>query len=148
MTTDLILAIVHHVLVFSLFGQLMAEAVLLRPGIQGADVARLARLDAGYGATAGLVLLVGASRVVWGAKGWAYYQDNHWFWAKMGCFALVAFVSILPTLRFVRWRRALRTDPAFAPDLNEVEAARRMVRLQGLLFILILAFAAAMARFT
>ena len=115
MTTDLILAILHHVVVFGLFGQLVGEAVLLRPGMTGADVARVSRLDAGYGATAGAVLLIGAARVIWGAKGWEYYQDNHWFWAKMATFGLVAFISIAPTLRFVRWRKALKADPGFCP---------------------------------
>ncbi len=147
MTTDLILAILHHVAVFALFGQLIAEAVLLRPGLTGSDVARISRLDAGYGATAGAVLLIGIARVIWGVKGWEYYQDNHWFWAKMASFALVAFISIPPTLRFVRWRKNLRANPAFMPDAREIEQARRLVRLQGLFFILILVFAATMARF-
>jgi putative membrane protein len=147
MTTDLILAILHHVAVFGLVATLFGEALLLRRGIGPADIPLISRLDTRYGIVAGVVLGVGAARVVWGAKGWAYYQDNPWFWAKMACFAAVAIISIGPTMRFVRWRLRQRADPAYAPDEGEVRAVRRMVGLQALLVFLILAFAATMARF-
>lgn len=64
---DLILAVAHHLLVFALAASLFAERILLRaPAI---DVRRLAGLDAMYGATSVLVILVGIARVMWGGKG-------------------------------------------------------------------------------
>jgi putative membrane protein len=65
----------------------------------------------------------------------------------MACFAAVAFISIAPTIRFVKWRMSLRADPSFAPNTAEVGAVRRLVGLQSLFVFLILVFAAAMARF-
>ena len=148
MTTDLILAVLHHVAAFALVGTLMQEALLLRRGIAPADIPVLSRIDTRYGVVAGAVLLIGAARVVWGAKGWGYYQDNPWFWAKMACFFVVAVVSIAPTLRIVRWRMRQRVDPGFAPEAAEVTGLRRLVAAQSLLVVAILAFAATMARMT
>ena len=68
MTTDLILAILHHVAVFGLVAHIMAEAVLLRPGIGAAEIGRLARLDRAYGGIAGLVIVIGILRVIFGIR--------------------------------------------------------------------------------
>lgn len=147
MTLDLWLAIAHHVLVFGLAGMLMAEMVLVRPGMSAQDAAKVARLDAGYGATAVLVIVAGVLRVAYGVKGADYYLANPWFWAKMACFALIALLSIPPTLRFLGWRRSQRNDASFVPAAAEVESARRFLRFEVLLIVPLVAFAAAMARF-
>jgi putative membrane protein len=138
---DLVLAIVHHVLVFGIFGLLFAELMLVRAGMEAGAVRRVARLDAGYGATAGLIIAVGFSRAVFAAKGWVYYSHNALFWAKIGAFALVGLLSIAPTLAYLRWRKQ-----GGSPDAAEVAKARRWLWLEVLLFPFILAFAAAMAR--
>jgi putative membrane protein len=75
------------------------------------DVARLARLDGGYGLTAALVVAVGVARVILGARGWVAWQDNPAFWAKMALFVAMGLISILPTLTFLRWSRAAKADP-------------------------------------
>src|SRR3546814_8778972 len=63
MPTDLFLAIAHHLLVFALAAMLVAEAVLLRGDIDASVLGRLAGLDAGYGVSAMLLLVVGLCRV-------------------------------------------------------------------------------------
>ena len=115
MLTDLLLASLHHLLVFALIAMLVAESVLLRGTINGAVLQRLARLDGGYGMTAGLLLAVGLLRVFYGVKGYDFYLHNPWFHAKVGCYVLVGLLSILPTIRFLRWRKALAANPAFVP---------------------------------
>ena len=141
---DFGLAALHHVLVFGLAVMLAMELALLRG--ERIDARRLARLDGGYGLTALLVLAVGAARVVWGARGWEFYRDNPAFWTKIGLFAAIGLISILPTLAFLRWARAARADPAFQPPAGEVASAARWVRIEvGLLLLLVVA-AAAMAR--
>jgi len=67
--TDLILAIVHHVLVFGLVVTLAIEKALVRPAMTAADARKVAGVDAGYGITAGLVVVIGVCRVMFGAKG-------------------------------------------------------------------------------
>jgi putative membrane protein len=146
--TDLVLAILHHVLVFGLAAMLASEMVLVRPGMSGNDALRAARLDAGYGASAGLIFAIGLLRVMYGLKGPDYYLTNVWFWAKLLSFGAVGILSIPPTMRFLRWRKAARADAGFAPPPSEVSFVRKYLRLELLLLILVLVFAAAMARYT
>jgi putative membrane protein len=146
MAVDLILAILHHILVFGLVAMLAAETVLLRPGITVAEVGRIARLDAGYGGTAGGIVVVGVLRVVYGAKGADYYLGNPWFWAKMASFVAVGVLSIVPTMQFIAWRRRLVLDPSYLPSTDDVEPVRRLLRWEGLLVLLVIGFAATMAR--
>ena len=138
---DLWLAIAHHILVFSLFGVLFAELVLVRKGMDLATVGRVGRIDLMYGATAGLIVVVGFSRAVFAAKGWAYYSHNLFFHAKIGAFLLIGLLSIAPTVSYIRWRRAGQ-----APSDAQVGGVRRWLLTQMALFPLLLAFAAAMAR--
>jgi putative membrane protein len=147
MTTDFILAVLHHVLVFSLAGILAVEIALMRPGIGAAEVRRLGGYDIAYGIVAGLVLIVGFARVYFGAKGPGYYFANHYFWAKISAFVILGLVSIGPTMRIIDWRRQTRRDPAFNPPANDVMSMRRLMHAEGLLLVLVIIFAAAMARF-
>lgn len=147
MLPDLLLAALHHLLVFALAAMLVAEAVLLRGPLEAATIGRLARLDAGYGASAGLLLVVGLCRVWFGVKGADFYLHNPWFHAKLGCFLLIGLLSILPTLRFLRWRRAVRELPGFQPSAAELARIRGVLRLELALLAAIFVLAAAMARY-
>jgi putative membrane protein len=138
---DLVLAIVHHLLVFGLAGILFAELMLVRPGMDLATVGRVARMDLVYGAFAGLVIVVGLVRAGMAAKGWAYYSHNAFFWAKLAVFLLVGLLSAPPTIAFIRWRKA-----GAAPDSAQVSRVRRFLHAEVALFALLPIFAAAMAR--
>ncbi len=144
--TDLHLAIAHHLLIFALAGVLAFEIGVVRRGMSGPDVTRVARVDLWYGILAALIVAVGFARAVYAAKGWAYYSVNHFFWAKIATFALVGLLSVVPTVAFLRWRGALKQDAAFRPSDSAVAAVRRFLWAEALLFALIPAFAAAMAR--
>jgi putative membrane protein len=111
------------------------------------DPVRLVRLDAVFGATAVLVIAVGVCRVIWGGKGWAFYEANPYFWAKIVLFLVIGLISILPTLAFFRWRKAAAGDPTFAPPADAVKRVRLWVGLEALLLVPLLASAAAMARY-
>ena len=143
---DLVLAILHHLLILSLAGLLSIEIALVQPGVGGAKLKTLRAIDAAYGATAGLILVVGFSRVYWGAKGPAFYLENPVFWAKIAAFAVVGLLSILPTIAILKWGKQAKADPAFAPSVVEVTRMRRVLILELTVFALIPIFAAAMAR--
>jgi putative membrane protein len=146
MTTDLVLAIAHHLLAFGLLAVMVMEFNMLRPGLSTSDLKRLGIVDAHYGALAMLLIVIGVCRVFFGIKGAAYYGDNPWFWAKMATFAGVGLLSALPTIRIVRWRRALKAVPGFTPTTREVARARKFVAAQLAIFPLLPIFAALMAR--
>lgn len=146
MDLDLLLAIAHHLAVFTLVGLFAAEFALLRPGLSGARITQLARIDAAYGAVAGIVVVVGIVRVIFGASGWQYYTGNHMFWGKMGAFVIMGLLTIPPSIAVRRWSKMVGSDPGYAPPPAEITTNRRYVHLQAALLLFIPSFAAAMAR--
>jgi putative membrane protein len=138
---DLILACLHHLLIFGLFALILCEFIMLKPGIDVAGIRRVSRIDLLYGIAAVLIVIVGFSRALFAAKGWHYYSHNGWFWAKMGTFALVGLLSIPPTLTLARWRRS-----GTVPSLADLKPLRRLLHYELALFMLLPLFAAAMAR--
>jgi putative membrane protein len=145
-TTDLVLAILHHLLVFSLAGIIAAEFVLIRNELSPSTLSRLARVDRHYGLVALLIIIVGVARVYWGLKGWEFYVYNWVFWAKMAAFAGVGLLSIVPTMRFIAWNRQAAADPGWRVPEAEYASVRNYVRWEAVVFLLIPVFAAAMAR--
>lgn len=146
MTTDLILAILHHLLVFSVFAIFAIQMALVRPGLGADGVRRLAGLDGAYGGVSLAVLVVGFSRAVWGLKGWEYYSGYWVFWAKVAAFVLVGLLSIQPTLRYRRWLTAAKTDPAHAVPPGEIAAVRQWLHAEAAVLLIIPVLAAMMAR--
>ena len=138
---DLLLAIGHHLLIFGIFGILFSEFLMVRPGLSAVAAARIARIDLWYGILATAVVVLGFCRAVFAAKGWAYYSHNGFFWAKIASFAAIGLLSAPPTLAFIRWRRS-----ATAPADAAVNAVRRYLHIELMLFALLPIFAAAMAR--
>jgi putative membrane protein len=146
MTTDAWLAIAHHLAVFGLAAVIAAEWALVRGTMTAAGVRRLGRVDSVYGIAAMAVIIAGVARVIWGAKPADFYTESATFWLKMAAFAAMGLLSILPTIRYIGWRRALDADPSAVPSDEAVGWARRMINLQLAVFVLIPAFAALMAR--
>jgi putative membrane protein len=144
--TDLILAIAHHLFIFALVAVIAAEAVLMRPGLTGNALARLARFDGIYGGVAVLVLVVGFLRVFYGEKGSDYYFSNWAFHAKLTAFIVVGLLSIPPTVRIMRWRREASANPGYVVPDTEISRARSFLIAEMAVFILIPIFAAMMAR--
>jgi len=145
--TDLVLAILHHLIVFGIASALAAELALMRPAAMSPQTVRLlGRFDAAYGIMALAILVVGFLRVAYGAKGAEFYTHNPVFWAKVGAFAVVGLISIRPTLRILAWQKRARADAAFVPPLDEVGTLRRTMLLEIHVFALIPILAAMMAR--
>jgi putative membrane protein len=137
---DLWLAIGHHLIIFALFGVLAVELVLVRRDMIPAVVARVTRVDAWYGVLAGAILVVGFSRAIFAAKGWAYYSHNGFFWAKIATFVLIAVLSVFPTIQYIKWQRSGQVP---APRVAHV---RLFLYAELVLFAFLPIFAAAMAR--
>ena len=142
---DLTLAIAHHIVIFALFGVLIAELAMAVPRLSGASIERLVAIDLWYGILALAILIIGFSRAIFAAKGWAYYSVNTFFWAKIATFVLIGLISVIPTIRYIAWRRAYRQTGAL-PDDGAVASNRMLLWIQCALFALLPAFAAAMAR--
>jgi putative membrane protein len=147
-TRDLLFAIAHHLLVFTFTAILAYEVALIRSSIKQSDILQVARVDLFYGLLAGAIVVVGFSRAVLAAKGWAYYSANIFFWTKMAAFITVGLLSIPPTLAFLRWKKSLEAQPDFLPAEAEIARVRRFLRLELLGLGVVVSAAAAMARFS
>lgn len=145
-TADLALAMLHHLLAFSLAGIIAAEFVLIRSEPTPATIRRLAHVDRHYGLVAMAVILIGVGRVVYGLKGWEFYVYNWLFWAKMAAFLTVGLLSIRPSIRYIAWNSHIGSDPAYRVPAGEIADVRGQILAQALVFALIPLLAAAMAR--
>jgi len=144
--TDLLLAMLHHLLAFGIGAAITAELVMVRQGMQPPTVRLLARYDMVLGIMAMSLLAVGLLRVFFGAKGAEFYLHNHVFWSKVVLYLIMGLMSIKPTRTILRWARAQRADPGFTPEQVEISAVRKMLMAEVHVFALIPLAGAAMAR--
>lgn len=140
------LAFLHHAAAFVLFGALMAELVLTRSELSLASARSLLRMDAAYGVSAMLVLVVGFLRVFYTEKGADYYFGSGPFLAKIALFAIAGVLSIGPTRTFMAWRKALRQQQLPVLDEARRRSIQRAIHIQLALLLGILLCAALMAR--
>ncbi|HET7864491.1 MAG TPA: DUF2214 family protein [Burkholderiaceae bacterium] len=145
MPTDALLAYFHFVAIIGTVSFLVAEAVLCRPGLDGALAHRLKRVDVAYAGFAVVALATGLLRLFWGAKGSGFYTHNPVFHAKMTVYVAVALLSIVPTVRFVKWSKAALATGR-GPDDAAVQAVRRFIAAELALVALLPLLAALMAR--
>lgn len=131
MVLESILAYLHISAILALVVFITSEAALCRPEwMNPIVVERLVKVDRIYGISAAAVLVTGLLRIYLGVKGSGWYWGNWLLHLKLGAFVVVALISIAPTLRFLRWRKALRADGSL-PTADEVRRARKLVMLEA-----------------
>jgi putative membrane protein len=135
-------AFLHHVAAFALVAAVVVEFVLIRDELTPATARRLARADMVLGLSAGVLLIVGLLRVFYFEKGAAFYFHSATFIAKLALFVVVALLSIYPTVKFISWKK----QQAPSVDAGTVRAIRMLIHLELAGIVLILLFAALMAR--
>ena len=146
MSADALLAYFHHIAAFALVAILFVEMALCKPGMTSQQVRSLTHYDRMYRIFAALLLVVGVMRVMWGVKGAQFYGQNPAFHAKFALYILIGLLSVPPTLRFLRWSKALKTNAQFVPVDAEIKAARRFIHIQAGLILVLLLLAVLMAR--
>ena len=134
-------AFLHHLAAFTLVAAIVVEFVLIRDELTTRTAWRLAAADMVVGLSAMTLLAVGLARVFYlEPKGAAFYWHNVSFLAKFGVFIVVALLSIYPTIKFISWRKGA------APDAASVRRVRQLLHFELVGVVLILLFAALMAR--
>jgi putative membrane protein len=144
--TSGLMAFLHHLAAFTLVGSLIYEHTTFRKDLSLVDARRIQRMDLLYGISAGFVLVVGLLRVFYFEKGAPFYAQNWFFWTKMVGFALVALLSIYPTIRFISWNKFFAKNQV--PEISDQDVSRikMTLRLELAAIVLILFSAAMMAR--
>jgi putative membrane protein len=140
------IAYLHFISAFFVAAFLVTEFFVCTRDLQPVQVKTLVRIDLYYLIAAAAVLVTGALRVFIVGKGAAFYLGNPVFYIKLALFLSVGLVSILPTLQFMRWNRALGSIHPAAPRERDIGSARRYIALELLLFAFIPLMAVLMAR--
>lgn len=146
MWSDAILAYLHFTAIFVLFAFLSVELVLLKGELTPAVIRLLGRMDVWYFGSAIVVLATGFARMVFGAKGAEFYLSSWPIYVKIGLFVAVAVISVIPTLRFIDWRRQLEHDAAWRVPQADQQRMRRLVLIEVHIAALIPLLAVIMAR--
>jgi putative membrane protein len=138
-------AFLHHVAAFTLVSALAVEFVLIRQEFTLASARRLPIIDAVLGVSAGLLLIVGLVRVFYFEKGALYYFSSHAFLTKFAVFIIVALLSIVPTVEFLSWRKALKAGQVPVVDAKRMRLVRSLIHGELIGIVIILLCAAIMA---
>jgi putative membrane protein len=139
-------AFLHHVAAFTLVSALAIEFTLIRQELTLASARRLQVVDTVYGIAAGALLVIGLLRVFLFEKGSDYYFHSHAFMAKLSLFIVVGALSIIPTLEFLSWRKAVDAGQVPVITAKKLRQITAVIHGELLAIVLILLFAAIMAR--
>ena len=96
----------HFIAIAVLAGAILIENMAISRNISGEDARNLAKVNTAYGLSAVLVFLFGLTLWLWVGKPGEFYTGNTLFHLKLGIFALVALLSIYPTMFFIRHRNS------------------------------------------
>lgn len=139
-------AFLHHVAAFTLVSSLVVEFVLIRDELTVARARKIQRTDMVFGIAAGAVLVVGFLRVFYFEKGSSYYFHSIPFLAKISFFVIVGLLSIVPTVEFLSWGKAVEAGRVPVVGASRLRTIRSLIRYELVGVVLILLCAALMAK--
>ena len=141
-----VFAFLHHLAAFVLISALAIEFVLIRAQLTVRNARTLLIVDSVFGASAGLILIVGFLRVFYFEKGASYYFHSIPFIAKLSLFVLIGLLSIYPTLQFLSWRASLKQSVAPVPKPATLRTIRIVLHAEFAGLVVLILCAAMMAR--
>jgi putative membrane protein len=144
MTT--LFAFLHHLCAFTLVSAVAIEFVLIRSELTLASARRLQITDMVLGVAAGLLLIIGLSRVFFFEKGADYYFHSHAFLTKFSVFIVIGLVSIIPTVEFLSWNKPRRAGQVPAISARKLRLVTAVIHGELAGIAIILLCAAIMAR--
>ena len=139
-------AFLHHLAAFTLVAALAVELVMVRDALTLASARKLLRVDSIFGVSAGVLLVVGLGRVFHFEKGATYYLHSWAFIAKFALFVIVGLLSIVPTVEFLSWRRAVAEGKVPDVGAQKLRTLRTVIHLELVGIVLIVLCAALMAK--
>ena len=139
-------AFFHHLCAFTLVAALAIEFTLIKQELTLASARRLQTTDLELGIAAGLLLVVGLSRVFFFEKGPAYYWHSHAFLTKFSLFVIVGLLSIIPTMEFLSWRGAIKAGQVPVWKASRRKRVTMVIHAELAAVVIIVLCAAIMAR--
>ncbi|MCB2222470.1 MAG: DUF2214 family protein [Bacteroidetes bacterium] len=143
---EIIIPYLHYLGIMALMGSLIAEHLILKPGIKNTQIKSLAGIDLVYGIAAIVVLATGLLRWFVVGKGSEFYLSNPLFHTKLTLFVIMGILSIWPTIRFLRWRRGVNKGET--PDISDklIKSTLMFIRIELLIVAIIPLLAVMIAR--
>ena len=138
-------AFLHHLAAFTLVAVIAVEFALIRQELTTSAARKLLAADAVYGVSAAALLVIGLLRVFYFEKGAAYYFSSHAFMTKLAVFIVIGVLSVVPTIEFLSWRKALRAGQAPQPSQRKIKTIRLILHGELIGVAIILLCAAIMA---
>ena len=139
-------AFLHHVCAFTLVSAIAIEFMLIRSELTLASARRLQITDMVLGIAAGLLLIIGLSRVFFFEKGSEYYFHSHAFMTKFAVFIAIGLLSIIPTVEFLSWNKSLRAGQVPAVSAKKLRLITAAIHGELFSIVIIVLCAAIMAR--
>lgn len=139
-------ASLHHLCAFTLVSAVAIEFTLIRQELSLASARRLQVTDLVLGIAAGALLVVGLLRVFFFEKGADYYFHSHAFLTKFSLFVVVGLLSIIPTVEFLSWRRALTAGRVPTISAKKLRLVTGIIHGELFAIVIILLCAAIVAR--
>jgi len=143
---EIIIPYVHYLAIMALTGSLISEHLILKPGLSRAQIKFLAGIDLVYGIAAALVLATGLLRWFVYGKGNDYYLSNPLFHIKLTIFVIIVILSIFPTLKFLKWKRQVKSGHDPMIDDKAIKRLLMFIRIELLLVAIIPLLAVMVAR--
>jgi putative membrane protein len=147
--TQVILAALHLLALGLGLGAVVNRGTALREAPDMRSIQRVFRADMLWAIAAMLWIGTGLWRYLGGLeKGYAYYNANHYFIAKMSLLVLILVLEVWPMITLIRWRIAIGRNESPAAVVAPAAAHRIAIisHIQALLVVLMVFAAAAMAR--
>jgi putative membrane protein len=139
-------AFLHHVCAFTLVSAVGDRVHADPSGADASSARRLQATDMVLGIAAGALFIIGLLRVFYFEKGVDYYFHSHAFTAKFSIFIAIGLLSIIPTVEFLSWRRALKAGQVPAISAKKLRLITAVLHGELLSIVIILLCAAIMAR--
>ena len=139
-------AFLHHLAAFTLVAALAVEFILIRGELNLGTARRLRLADMVFGASSGVVLIVGLLRVFYFEKGASYYFHSAPFIAKLSLFVIVGLLSIYPTVEFASWGKSLKQGQMPVLTGRKIASIRSIIHWELAAVVVIILCAALMAK--
>lgn len=132
--TFILFKTLHLLAVLILFGCLAIEFFMVKESLSKHNLKRIAFVDAFYGISAVIVLGSGLFMVFKVGKGMEFYGDNLALYIKIAIFVIIALLSILPTIFFIKHSKGVPEQTV------QIPITIRRIILCELLLVLTLPF--------
>lgn len=119
---ELVASYLHYLGVFGLIACLVSELALYRPPLDEPRARLIGAVDYAYLFTAVFLAGAGFLRVWLSPKSGDFFWRNGFFYVKLSCATLIGALSVVPTMHYYRYWKALRAGAA--PAIADAEARR------------------------